>query len=96
MLFIKKNLIKLYLNKKKKYIYSKLKSNIITRELIGKSFIIYNGKKWLKKDIDNLYYLNKPVGSLNNLDTKKISLYKSKKKKKKKKNNKIKKNLKKK
>jgi ribosomal protein S19 len=89
MLFIKKNLIKLYLNKKKKYIYTTLKSNTITRELIGKSFIIYNGKKWLKKDIDNLYYLNKSIGSLTNLDTKKISQYKSKKKKKKKKKIKI-------
>ena len=85
MLFINKNIIKFYLNKKKKYIYTKLKSNVITRELIGKSFIIYNGKKWLKKEIDNLYYLNKPIGSLKNLDTKKITLYKTKKKKKKKK-----------
>ena len=82
MYYIKKNLIKLYLNNKKKYIYTKHKSNMITKEVLGKAFIIYNGKRWLKKDIDNLYYVNKILGSLKNIETKKISLYKSKKKKK--------------
>ena len=45
MFFIKKNLIRLYLNKKKLYIYTKSKASIITKDVLGKSFIIYNGKK---------------------------------------------------
>lgn len=81
MYFIKKNLIRLYLNKKVKYIYTKCRSSLITKDVLGKSFIVYNGKKWLRKDINNMYYLNKPIGSLKNLDTKKISTFKAKKKK---------------
>lgn len=83
MLYIKKNLIPLYLNKKKKYIYTKSKASIITKDVLGKSLIIYNGKKWIRKDIDTFYYINKSIGSLKNLETKKISVYKSKQKKKK-------------
>ena len=51
--------------------------------MLGKSLIIYNGKKWIRKDIDTFYYINKSIGSLKNLETKKISVYKSKQKKKK-------------
>ena len=83
MLFIQKKLIPVY--KKKNVIYTKLKSNVITRDVLGKTFIIYNGKKWLRKDIDSAYYLYKSIGSLKNLDTRKLSVFKSKKKKKKRK-----------
>jgi len=82
MYFIKKKLIKLYLNEYKQNIYIKSKSSIITTDAIGKCFFIYNGKKWLKKPIDNYYFVNKPIGSLKNLESKLISVYKRKKNKK--------------
>ena len=81
MFFINKKLIKFYLDKKCKSIFSKNRSSFITKDLLGKSFIVYNGKKWLRKDIDTFYHLNKTIGSFKNLDTKKISVFKVKKKK---------------
>lgn len=81
MFFIKKNLVRFYLDKDIKYIYTKCRSSFITKDVLGKSFIVYNGKKWLRKDIDNSYYLNKRVGYLKYLETKKISVFKTKKKK---------------
>lgn len=83
MFHIKKKLLKLYTNKKKEFIYTKSKSSIITKDLFGKCILVYNGKKWLKKNIDNSYLLNKSIGLLRNIETKKISIYKKKKKKKK-------------
>lgn len=82
MIFIKKKLIKQYLNPKTKFIYTKARSTTINKDVLGKFFIVYNGKKWLKTHVNNRYLLNKPVGRLKNMDTKKISIYKSKKKKK--------------
>ena len=70
MFFINKKLIKFYLDKKCKSIFSKNRSSFITKDLLGKSFIVYNGKKWLRKDIDTFYHLNKTIGSFKNLDTK--------------------------
>lgn len=82
MFFIKKNLIRFYLKKDIKYIYTKCRSSFITKDVIGKSFIVYNGKKWLRKDIDTFYHINKKIGFFKNLETKKISVFKDKKKKK--------------
>ena len=84
MFFIKKKLITLYRNPNKINIYTKNQSNIITKETFGKCFFIYNGRLWIKKQIDNHYYLYKPVGSLKNTNTKKISIYRVKKDKKRK------------
>jgi ribosomal protein S19 len=83
MYHIKKKLLKLYTNEEKNFIYTKSKGSIITKDLFGKCIIVYNGKKWLKKNIDNSYLLNKSIGLLKNLETKKISIYKKKKNKKK-------------
>ena len=88
MFFINKKLIKLYLNKKKNYIYTKSKSSIFTKDTFGKVFFIYNGHKWLKKPVDNNYLLYKSIGSLKNLESKVVSVYKRKKNKSTKKKNK--------
>ena len=82
MVFINKKLISLYKNKKKTNIYVKNKSNVITEDVLGKTFIVYNGIKWCKKPIDTYYYINKPIGALRNLESKKISIFKHKKNKK--------------
>ena len=84
MFFIGKKLINQYFNKKFVNIYTKKKSNIITKEAVGKSFFIYNGRKWVKKDIDRYSYLFFKVGELRGVQSKVRSSYKSKKKKKKK------------
>jgi len=81
MVFIKKKLINLYKNKKKIYIYSKSRANTIHKDILGRVFFVYNGKKWIKKKIDNFYYINKSIGMLKNLDTKVVSIYKKNKKK---------------
>lgn len=81
MFFIEKKLLKIYKNKSIKNVITKSRSCFITKDLLGKTFIVYNGKKWLRKDIDNHYYINKSIGVLKNLETKKISTFKSKKKK---------------
>jgi len=81
MFFIARNLLKIYKNKNIRYIITKSRSCFITKDVVGKTFIVYNGKKWLRKDIDTHYYINKSLCSLRNLETKKISTYKSKKKK---------------
>jgi len=83
MLFINKKIIRLY-NSNKTNIYIKNKSNIITKDSLGKCFFIYNGHKWIKKQIDLHYFIYKPVGSLKNINTKLISVYRVKKDKKKK------------
>lgn len=81
MFHINKKLINLYKNKKKKYIYTKSKSSILNKDTFGKCFFVYNGKTWLKKNIDHSYFLNKSIGLLKNISTKKICVYKQKKKK---------------
>ena len=78
MFFIEKKLLKLYKNKNIKNIITKSRSCFITRELLGKTFILYNGKKWLRKDIDTHYYINKSIGSLKNLETKLLNQKKKK------------------
>jgi len=82
MSYIHKKLINLYLKDKKKVIYVKKKSSTITTDIIGKTVLIYNGKKWVKKKLDNYYLVNKPLGTLRNVQTKVKSVYKSNKKKK--------------
>ena len=84
-MYINKKLIKLYKNKNKLFLYTKSKSSIITKDLFGKCVYVYNGRFWLKKKIDNSYFLNKSIGSLKNVYTRKWCVYKQKKKKEKKK-----------
>ena len=64
MFNIKKKLIKFYLDNKTNYIYTKSKSSIITKDILGKTVYVYNGRVWLKKAIDNSSYVYKPIGSL--------------------------------
>lgn len=84
MIFIKKKLINLYINKNKYNIYTKFKSTTITKDVLGKCFYVYNGKNWIKKPINNEFFFYKSVGSLKNINTKIRSIYKKKKQKKKK------------
>lgn len=82
MTYICKKLIKLYQNSTKANVYVKKKSSVITSDLLGKTALIYNGRKWVKKQMDNHYLLGKPLGALRNVNSKVPSIYKSKKKKK--------------
>lgn len=82
MYHIKKQLIKLLKNKEKQEIYTKARDTFITNDALGKCIYIYNGRKWLKKNLRNRYFLHKKIGSLKGLNTKKISKYKTKRKKK--------------
>ena len=82
--YVKSKLIKFYVNKKYIYFRTKSLSTTITDELLGKYVFVYNGKKWICKDIDNDFYVNKPIGELKNINTKISSIYKKKKLKKKK------------
>jgi len=81
MFFIDKKLIYFYTRNKIKYIYTKQRSCLVTKDLLGKTVLVYNGKNWLRKDVDSLYYINKNISILKNLETRKISVFKSKKKK---------------
>lgn len=85
MFYIHKNLISLYSNNKISKIYTKSKSSIITKEAINKTFYIYNGKELLEKKINNYYLIGNKIGSLKNINTKEISVFKKKSKKKNKK-----------
>ena len=82
MFYIDKKLVYFYTRSNTKYIYSKKRSCLVTKDLLGKVLIVYNGKKWLSKEIDNFFYVNKSISSFKNLETRKISVFKSKKKKK--------------
>lgn len=81
MFFIDKKLIYSYNINNLKYVYTKQRTCLVTKHLLGKTFIVYNGKKWLRKDIDTFYCINKNIANFKNLETRKISVFKSKKKK---------------
>lgn len=76
----------------------KSRSSLITKELVGRTVLVHNGRYWIPKEIKEYFYINRSIGSLNKTDTRVMCIYGNKKrnknrKKKKSKQQKKKKNV---